>query len=699
MAKRLVFASLLLASSTTAWAAQGKVLINVQNPQNQPVGRVQIGVSGAGGTATTGDDGKAQIAVSGATRPSDPISLTILHSPPGKDYVLLSPWDSRALVPPFDDKPDSFIRVVIMSRGDKLVLEKGSVITSLAAQINKANMPKAADRKQVPSDPWTNVQAVAKHYGFAPEEVDRAIRELGDKTNDKYQAALVDLYENNLDKASALLQDTRKQLEAEVAATENLLANKKMELFNTRFFLGQTHYQQGRYHEAVDDFTYCLQTDPNNAVVIGDLGASLSAAGDYAAAEPLIRQALVLDEEAPVPDYKQIVTDITNLVVIRFAKSDLVEVDSLLHKALDVCEKHFLPDDPTLAQVLFQLGLLSEIRADFSAAESSFHRALEIDKKTYGPDDIQIATDNMMLSALLTSRGKLAEAVTVDQRTVDIYVRQLGPDHPLVAAAIGNMGRDEMTWGNVREAERLLKKAIAAYDKSLGLDNPTTLSDQRSLGELFAGIGDYKDAEQLFQRAQAVDEKTTGPGTIFEAMDLKDMGDLQLARSDYASAEHSLRQASAIVEKLFGLEYVGDADILTDLGETLRENGDYRSAEPILNRALAIQEKSFSPDQEYYMSETLTNLAAVLRLKGDLTSPEPLLRRALAAQEKAYLQNTCYQLGELLKVKGEIENARSFYKCALDIDRKSLLPDHYKTKRVAQALASLQPQSKAIHAN
>src|SRR6202012_3745434 len=96
--------------------------------ERRPVQGLEIGVEGFGGGKLTGADGKALLPVASTVKQGEWLSLAILHSPHGRDLVIVSPWDYRAEVPPFDNKPESFIRVVVIQRGDRTALESGATL-------------------------------------------------------------------------------------------------------------------------------------------------------------------------------------------------------------------------------------------------------------------------------------------------------------------------------------------------------------------------------------------------------------------------------------------------------------------------------------------------------------------------------------------------------------------------------------------
>src|ERR1039458_7570090 len=148
---RALLALLLLATclpGPIALAETGFLVVHVEDVQRRPVIGVQVAVEGEGGSpAFTQDRGTARIALAKDTKSNAWVSLQILKSPVGKDYVMVSPWDYRAQVPSFENETENFVKVVVIQRGDRVALESGSVLAALAAKINKANAPKSADKQ------------------------------------------------------------------------------------------------------------------------------------------------------------------------------------------------------------------------------------------------------------------------------------------------------------------------------------------------------------------------------------------------------------------------------------------------------------------------------------------------------------------------------------------------------------------------
>src|SRR5258708_6353938 len=302
-----------LCLASAVWADSGFLVVNVQDVHKHPVDGVQIGVEGDGGSAVTDDHGKARIRLAAQNKQKDWVSLQILKSPPGKDLVMVSPWDSRTPVPSFENESENFVRVIVVEFRDRAALEDGSVLAALTAKINKANAPKTVEKEE--EDPKANLAAVAKQYGLDPEELDKAIRSWGEKTTDPYEAGLAALYQRNYPAASAQLKESLQNREGKLAVDQKAVAD-------AAFFLGQSLHQEGKYKESAEAFQRCIQLRPDDAAVLNNLGASLTELGDYAGAEPLYRRALAINEKALGPNHPDLATGLNNLATLLKAKGD-----------------------------------------------------------------------------------------------------------------------------------------------------------------------------------------------------------------------------------------------------------------------------------------------------------------------------------------------------------------------------------------
>jgi len=278
-----------------AEAEQGVLVVHVQSTGGRPLAGVVLATKGDGATGPATDvAGKTRIRLAPPTRVGSRVTLQVIKAP--KDYVFISPWDAAANVPPFENESENYVSVVLAERGDRAMLENGTAIVALAAQINQASAPRAVGEKTTEERRREALGEVARSFGLAPEEVDKAIRALGERTKDPYEKGLAALYEKEYPEASQLLAQSlsQRRAAAETAARE---------AGGAAFFLGSALYDQGRYGESVEAYREALAYQPEDTTVMNNLGLSLHEAGDYAGAEPLFRRALGIREKALGPEH------------------------------------------------------------------------------------------------------------------------------------------------------------------------------------------------------------------------------------------------------------------------------------------------------------------------------------------------------------------------------------------------------------
>jgi hypothetical protein len=346
------FAFIVVIGSRSLDAEQGKLLVQVEDIHHSRVLGAEIGIDGIGTSALTNDQGKALLSIaSGGV--GDWISLSILHSPSGKHLVMVSPWDNRAEIPSFENKPENFVRVVVMEQGERVALEDGTVLASLMAKIIKATTPKASvgepgrpgsphggGSPQVVSpgqeDPKADLALVAKQYGLSPDDLDAGIRAWGAKVVDPYEVGLAALYERNFPAATTKLRASLEQREAKLAADQKTAGADQKQVADAAFFLGSSLYEQGHYRESVQAYQRCLQIRADDPAVLNNTALSLKSSGNYAGAEPLYRRALAIREKAPGPDHPDVATGLNNLGVLLYDKSDYAGAEPLEAKHSDL---------------------------------------------------------------------------------------------------------------------------------------------------------------------------------------------------------------------------------------------------------------------------------------------------------------------------------------------------------------------------
>src|ERR1700733_10721157 len=451
--------------SMTALGEAGVLVLHVRDVGGRPVSGLEIGVKGDGGSSITTDDGKARIRLANQTRAKSRVSLQIVKSPPQNDFVMVSPWDGRILVPSFENETENFEEIVVVQRGDRVALENGTVLACLASRINAANNSRRTNGEFAPEDPKANLAVVAKQYGLAPEEVDRAIRAWGATVTNPYNAGLAALYERDYPKASTLLADSLRE-------QEKRLESDREETANTAFFLGKSLWQEGKYGESVKAYRRSLELLPNDTGVLASLGCSLTSAGDFNSAETVLRSTLRIDEGEVGKEHPWVASDLENLAVVLLHKDQYAEAERLLERALSIYERELGPTAGGVAACWNDLGLLNQAKGNYPKADEMLRRALAIREALPTPNDSEVAQALSNLGVLLLEEDKYEEAEPLLRRALVISENAMGPRHPEVAVNLANLGQALRGQGNSSGAETLYRRALQIQETTLGQYHP-----------------------------------------------------------------------------------------------------------------------------------------------------------------------------------------------------------------------------------
>ena len=194
--------------------------------------------------------------------------------------------------------------------------------------------------------------------------------------------------------------------------------------------------------------------------VMSQLGVLLLAKASYAEAEPLIRQALAIDEAGYGPDHPDVARDLNNLAMLLQATNRLAEAEPLMTRALAIDEASYGPDHPRVARDLNNFAQLLQDTNRLEEAEPLMTRALAIDEASYGPNHPRVAIDLSNLATLFQSTNRLTESELLMRRALAIDEASYGADHPTLAIDLNNLAVLLKNTSRLAEAEPLMWRQL-----------------------------------------------------------------------------------------------------------------------------------------------------------------------------------------------------------------------------------------------
>jgi tetratricopeptide (TPR) repeat protein len=563
-------------------AEQSILVVHVKDVQGHAVEGAEVGTEGSGGSAYTLRGGIARIQLANDAQPGSWVSLQVISSPKGRDLVLVSPWDGRFPVPPFQNESSNFVEVVVSERGDRAALESGAVIEAVAARINKRIASTQNRQGSTKEQRAAALAEVASDFGVTSNAVDSAIRAWGEKVTDPYKKGLAALYEKNYPAATAELRES-------LRVRESALARSKIEVVDAAFFLGNSLYDQGEYRDSAQAFQKAVDLRPEDPGLLNNLALSLFMIGDYERAEHLYRTALEISEKAFGPEYVKNAIILNSLAMLLVKEGHYREAEPLLQRALSMQEKVFGRDHVDVAITLNNLGTLFEAEEKYSDAESLFRQVLSTRERVFGTNSPDVATALNNVGELLLREGKYEEAEPLFRRALQIDEKALGPSHPDLAVDLNNLGM-VLVHRNQTEAEALLRRALLIRQKAFGADHLDVAISLSNLATLLRSERRYTEAETFYRRALSIKEKVLSPDHPSLAISLCNLAGVLEDERDYEEAEALYRRALAIDEMKFGTQHVEVANDLVNLAGILAARSKDVEAQQVLVRAMAIYE-------------------------------------------------------------------------------------------------------------
>jgi tetratricopeptide (TPR) repeat protein len=570
-------------------AEEGILAVHVEDTKGSPVSGVEIAPKGDGAPGAPTDRlGKTRLRLAPATRPGQWVTLQILPKKSGPDWVFVSPWNQRTLVPSFANESENYVPAVLGERGNRDLLTSDQALKAMAARTLEQIGPRL-DKSEITQEERKRVlteQAAA--FGLKPEEVDQAIRVWGVKATDPYDAGLAALYERNYPKAA-------ERLEASLEGRRKELNAAKAKIAEAALFLGKARYEQGQYKEAISAYRESLEAGGEHLSVLYNLGQALLDLGDLEGAKLHLHRALEISETSLGREHPDVATNLNSLALLDVMQGRYSDAESLYQRSLQIREKALGSEHPLVSTSLNNLASLYEDQGRYSDAEPLYRRSLAIREKTVGPEDPKVGTILNNLALLLDDQERYSEAESLHQRALKIAEKSLGSDHPEFGAALHNLAALYYTQGRFSEALPLFERTLKIWEKVFGTEDLNVAMCLNNLGKTHDALQRYPEAEPLFQRALKIREKALGPDHPDVTTNLNNLAMLYHKQKKLDTAESFAKRALAAAEKSFGACHAGTSIMLENYAAVLIDLGRAEEAQPLLDRVKAIKTGGCSP--------------------------------------------------------------------------------------------------------
>ncbi len=289
------------------------------------------------------------------------------------------------------------------------------------------------------------------------------------------------------------------------------------------------------------------------AEAVENLAQLLNDRGDLAAAEPLYREALAMDQRLFPGDNAQVATDLNNLSSLLADKGDLAASEPIARQALEVRRRLFPGDHEDLAESLNNLAHLQSGRGDLQGAIALFREALAMSRRLYPGDHPRVAGGLNNLSVLLKNSGDLTGAEPLARETLEMRRRLFPGDHPYVATGLNNLALILQERGDLVAPEALFRESLAMRRRLYPEGHVSIATDLNNLAGLLLARNEPAAAEPLYREAAELYERTQGAGFWRTGIARLGLGRSLIALGRFAAAEPALVEAEKILASAQGV--------------------------------------------------------------------------------------------------------------------------------------------------
>jgi eukaryotic-like serine/threonine-protein kinase len=427
------------------------------------------------------------------------------------------------------------------------------------------------------------------------------------------------------------------------------------------------------------------------ASLLHTVAGTYIALGSYDDALALAQQALTMRRAIAAGDLP-IAESLGQLGNIHRLKGDYAKAEPELREALRLKRVRLTDDDPAMIASLDDLGTLLRVRGDFGSADEMFAQALHAAERRFGRDAAETARYIDDYAGNLDDLGKRIDALTLYRRVLAIRESTFGPDAAETATSLLNIGIHQDEAGDYDEARESLERAQAIRNKVYGSEHPLVGATLLALAGVYESLDRLDDAQQRAQQALEIFRHALPADhpKISEALNM--LAILRSVKRDFAGAVPLGREAVEQFKKTVGPDHPDTLTAENNLAYALLRAGHASEAEQLQREVIARVRDDNGQDT---MATDCENLAATLEAEGKFDEAVGFAQRALQLHRKHEGDQTgnvavaMRVLGVAEEFAGDKVDAERDLRAALQMGEEIAKTQHVATYGWKIALADL----------
>jgi serine/threonine-protein kinase len=365
------------------------------------------------------------------------------------------------------------------------------------------------------------------------------------------------------------------------------------------------------------------------AEILGIVGDVYVARGEYARAEPVLREAHDLYRNLPALNTAHRGTTTSSLATLLHFSGRYAEAEPLFREAL--AERIDASGERAYWTLVTReyLADLLHTRGRYAEATLEFERSLDGALATIGADDPLTATIQRYVGDVYRDSGRLDEAEGFYAKALATQVSAHGERHPNTAGTRMARGRMLLEQGRYDEAALEIEPAFERCRQMLGANTPATAYWERVVAELEEARGDLDTARARLRRVEETMRPQLPPRHLIFGYVALDAGYVELAQGHAMQARQQFANATQVFDDIQPDGHPRRIEVR--LGEALvaRSTGDAASANALLDEATAQAHAQLRPTHPLFAAIEDARAGASVQTRAGLAGLR--VQRALAA--------------------------------------------------------------------
>jgi arylsulfatase A-like enzyme/Tfp pilus assembly protein PilF len=283
--------------------------------------------------------------------------------------------------------------------------------------------------------------------------------------------------------------------------------------------LGKCYYQSREYDKALQLFQQASKIrkklfgkeNPDNAKNYNYIGAIYKIKGQYDKALEFHQRALEVITNYYEEEHSDTAISFKNIGDVYRNMGKYDKALEFYQKALEIMKTLFGDNHPDTASCYNDIGVVYENNNEDTKALMFYEKALKIKQKVYGEEHPDTATSYNNIGGVYYSRGEDEKAMEYYQKALNIRLKVFKEDHPDTSTSYNNIGAVYYSRGEYDKALEFYQKALEIKLKIFGENHPNTASSYNNIGWVYYYKDNYLEALQYLRKSLEIWKKFLGP--------------------------------------------------------------------------------------------------------------------------------------------------------------------------------------------